>query len=401
MSVMILTFSIRQTAGPIIAVSKSAAAATDFFAIIDTPKPSTSDSPLPKKIVFDSVTFFYLSRTHGKVLDNSNIEVESGKITAIFGTSGSGKCTIVGLLERWYEVNGEKRCLLLEIAVNDDKAEKEKTKTKDNGSETKDDEAKAAATTITLSGSIRVGEHSFEAISLQWLWSQIGLFGSIGAQWEDANVDTKKYLVEHACKEAFADEYFVRLPNGYDTQIGDADIKLSGEQRQRLVIARSIIKRSKIHILDEATSSIDVQGERLAQAALDKVSEGRTTIKITHQLSTIKRADKIILLKKGRLVGQGTHNKESDLIELSEEPTVGFASAASGEAKATEVEEQAWKAKGFLNSFGLLLCEQRSYWPWYLLLLASVGDGYSNPIQAILWAKILLNTFTGVALAQC
>ncbi|OWP07007.1 hypothetical protein B2J93_7741 [Marssonina coronariae] len=279
MSVMILTFSISQTAGPIIAVSKSAAAATDFFAIIDAPKPSTSGVTDPE-----------VSATE-----------KNRKITAIFGASGSGKCTIVGLLERWYDLNGEKRCLLLEIAVNDDKAEKEKTKTKDNGSETKDDEAKAAATTITLSGSIRVGEHSLEAISLQWLWSQIGL-------WEDANVDTKKYLVEHACKEAFADEYFVRLPNGYDTQIGDADIKLSGEQRQRLIIARSIIKRSKIHILDEATSSIDVQGERLAQAALDKVSEGRTTIKITHQLSTIKRADKIILLKKGRLVGQGTHD---------------------------------------------------------------------------------------------
>ncbi|CAL3962284.1 unnamed protein product [Diplocarpon coronariae] len=333
---MILTFSIRQTAGPIIAVSKSAAAATDFFAIIDTPKPSTSD-----------------------VTDPEVSATEKNR-----------------LLERWYEVNGEKRCLLLEIAVNDDKAEKEKTKTKDNGSETKDDEAKAAATTITLSGSIRVGEHSFEAISLQWLWSQIGL-------WEDANVDTKKYLVEHACKEAFADEYFVRLPNGYDTQIGDADIKLSGEQRQRLVIARSIIKRSKIHILDEATSSIDVQGERLAQAALDK-SGAYWALLNAQELSMTEG-----------------FAEESDLIELSEEPTVGFASAASGEAKATEVEEQAWKAKGFLNSFGLLLCEQRSYWPWYLLLLASVGDGYSNPIQAILWAKILLNTFTGVALAQC
>lgn len=95
---------------------------------------------------------------------------------------------------------------------------------------------------------------------------------------------------------------------GYDTQVGDAGIKLSGGQRQRLAIARSIIKRPKILILDEATSAIDVRGEKIVQAALDRVSEGRTTITIAHRLSTIKKADKIVVLKKGKVVEQGTHD---------------------------------------------------------------------------------------------
>ena len=149
---------------------------------------------------------------------------------------------------------------------------------------------------------------------------------------------------------------------------------------ERLAIARSIIKRPTILILDEATSSIDVRGERLVQAALDKVSEGRTTITIAHRLSTIKKADKIIVLKKGKLIEQGTHEslladengaywalvnaqklsmgegfaEESDLIESSKDPLVRAMSTASGEAKTTEA-EAAWKPKSFLGSFGLLM----------------------------------------------
>jgi ATP-binding cassette subfamily B (MDR/TAP) protein 1 len=103
---------------------------------------------------------------------------------------------------------------------------------------------------------------------------------------------------------------------GYDTQVGDAGIKLSGGQRQRLAIARSIIKRPKILILDEATSAIDVRGERLVQQALDRVSEGRTTITIAHRLSTIKKADKIVVLRKVCLCYNSFawHNPGSDFL---------------------------------------------------------------------------------------
>ncbi len=114
MSVMMMAFSLSQTAGPIIAVSKAASAATDFFAVIDAPKPITDGLREPQvsaqdDIVLKNITFAYPSRPHVKVLDDLNLRFESGKITAIVGSSGSGKSTIVGLLERWYDLDLEKR----------------------------------------------------------------------------------------------------------------------------------------------------------------------------------------------------------------------------------------------------------------------------------------------------
>ncbi|KAL2064897.1 hypothetical protein VTL71DRAFT_4037 [Oculimacula yallundae] len=438
MSVMMIAFSVSQTAGPIMAVTKAAAAATDFFAVIDAPKPSTSGLEAPeissaKDIVFNSVTFAYPSRPHVTVLDNLNIEIESGKITAIVGASGSGKSTIVGLLERWYELDGDKRFVLPESAIKDEKAEKEKKKKEEEDKKAGiTEEPIVAAPAVELSGSISIGGHNIDTVGLKWWRSQIGIvqqepfifndtiyknvaYGLIGSQWEHADEATKKRLVEEACKESFADEYITRLPQGYDTPVGDAGIKLSGGQRQRLAIARSIIKRPTILILDEATSAIDVRGERLVQAALDKVSEGRTTITIAHRLSTIKKADKIIVLKKGRLIEQGTHDsllsdengaywalvnaqklsmgegfaEESDLVETAKDPLVRALSTASGDAKAVEV-EAVWQPKSFFGSFGLLLVEQIKHWPWYLILVCScAAAGSSYAIQAYFFAKIL------------
>jgi ATP-binding cassette subfamily B (MDR/TAP) protein 1 len=195
---------------------------------------------------------------------------------------------------------------------------------------------------------------------------------------------------------------------GYETQVGDAGIKLSGGQRQRLAIARSIIKRPKILILDEATSSIDVRGERLVQSALDKVSEGRTTITIAHRLSTIKKADKIVVLRNGKVIEQGTHESllsdedgaywalvnaqklsmgesfadESDLIESSRmDPLVRELSCAEADLKADQ-SEFVYQRKGIFQSFGLLLYEQEIYWPWYTVLtIGCMGAGGKLPIH--------------------
>jgi ATP-binding cassette subfamily B (MDR/TAP) protein 1 len=433
MSVMMTAFSLSQTAGPIIAITKAASAATDFFAIIDAPKPvitglKAPDASASENIVFDSVTFAYPSRPHVKVLDDLSMTIESGAITAIVGASGSGKSTIVGLIERWYELDESKRYSLPESAIKEKKAGEEKDTVV---------VVEEGKTPVPLSGSIFIGENDLEGVDLKWWRTQIGLvqqepfifndtirrnveYGLIGSPWENEDAETKKTLVEEACKEAFADEFITRLPLGYETQVGDAGIKLSGGQRQRLAIARSIIKRPKILILDEATSSIDVRGERLVQAALDKVSEGRTTITIAHRLSTIKKADKIIVLRKGRVVEQGTHDgllanedgaywalvnaqqlsmgdgfqEESDLIESSTVPLARGMSAASGETKIAD--EVAWKPKSFVYSFGLLLAEQTGHWPWYLLLLVGCASaGAANPVQAYLFAQIIHVINTG------
>lgn len=226
MSIMMVAMSLGQTAAPIIAAAKAASAASDFFAVIDSPKPCTTGIKEPDvsanhEIRFESVNFAYPSRPHVKVLDDLNICFEPGKITAIVGASGSGKSTIVGLLERWYELNNE-RIVLPESAMKEDHTEE------DTSSETKS-EIKEVESPVTISGSVLTGDHNLDKIDLKWWRSQIGLvqqepfifndtiarnveYGLIGSKWEHEDAPTKRSLVEQACKEAFADEYIARLP---------------------------------------------------------------------------------------------------------------------------------------------------------------------------------------------
>lgn len=193
-SVMMLTSSLGQASSPIIAITKATSAACDFFAIIDVPKPSTTGLKHPEAsaqedICFESVDFAYPSRPHVKVLDKLNVSFESGKITAIVGASGSGKSTIVGLIERWYEL--EKQTITIPKSISGVK---------------KSDEEIAAETTqnhegpVTLGGSIKVGDHNLNELDLKWWRSQIGLvqqepfifndtiaknveYGLIGSEW--------------------------------------------------------------------------------------------------------------------------------------------------------------------------------------------------------------------------
>ena len=280
-------------------------------------------------------------------------------------------------------------------------------------------------------------------IDLKWWRSQIGLvqqepflfndtiyknveYGLIGTEWEYATKERKMQLVRRACKEAFAAEFILRLPKvrqtqrlhsdhiqndnaddeqGYDTPVGDAGIKLSGGQRQRLAIERAIVKKPSILILDEATSAIDVRGERIVQAALDKVSKNRTTITIAHRLSTIMKADNIAVLKKGQVVQQGTHE---ELLADTQGPYWGLANAQhlstggvtprtpdlispwkddldspSLESKFSEdidsdldLEELSYKPNTSLDSFGVFIWEQKPQWTWYtLMLLGALGGG--------------------------
>ncbi|KAK0616812.1 P-loop containing nucleoside triphosphate hydrolase protein [Immersiella caudata] len=417
MSVMLMTSSIGGITAPLAAAARAAGAATIFYTIIDAPRKDRSGLKHPEvsaseDIVLQNVNFAYSTRPDLKILDNLCIRFPAGKVTAIVGPSGAGKSTIVGLIERWYE-----------IEAYDGLAD-----------------ANNLQSLWWRNGWITCGGRPLREIDQKWWRTQIGLvqqepflfndtiyrnveFGLIGTEWEDADAETKKELVKQACKEAYADEFINRLPDGYSTSVGDSGIKLSGGQRQRIAIARSIVKRPKVLILDEATSSIDVRGEQMVQEALDKVSKGRTTLMIAHRLATIKKADNIIVLQKGKLVQQGTHDElmaqengvywtlataqqlvpaaeesaeeaarfaEAEIAEKKSMATIGtettFVETVTSETKS----EHSKKSRGFWGSFWLLLSEQRWLWKWYIILLVSaIGGGASQPIQAYLFATLL------------
>lgn len=222
--------------------------------------------------------------------------------------------------------------------------------------------------------------------------------------------------------------------------MGDAGIKLSGGQRQRLAIARAIVKQPKILILDEATSSIDVRGEKVVQAALDKVSKNRTTIMIAHRLSTVKKADNIVVLAKGKVVQWGNHetlmaqiggpywlltnsqrlsmgetdylDSSSDVTEVEKRTmdimTLDETKDEPRDSESTVVDESKHEPKGVLGSFGALLLEQKPFWPWYIVMFfgAIIAGGKfimhfqssemsltailaSPPVQAFIFAALI------------
>ena len=131
--------------------------------------------------------------------------------------------------------------------------------------------------------------------------------GLIGSRWEHASEAEKLELVQQACKAANAHDFILKLPNGYDTHVGERGMLLSGGQKQRVAIARAIVSDPRILLLDEATSALDTQSEGIVQDALDKASKGRTTIVIAHRLSTVKDADTIVVMGGGEILEKGTH----------------------------------------------------------------------------------------------
>lgn len=179
--------------------------------------------------------------------------------------------------------------------------------------------------------------------------------------------------------------------------MGEGGIRLSGGQRQRLAIARSIVKEPPILILDEATSAIDVCGEKIVQAALDRVSKDRTTIMIAHRLSTVRQADRIIVMQDGISVEQGTHDEllaiengiyhglvvsqrieylerqETGLDKVADEPTEVELSDELYEEKRDEEEVDVYRNRGLFGSLGRLVYEQRTHWPFYVVILISAA----------------------------
>ncbi|KAK7416686.1 hypothetical protein QQX98_005012 [Neonectria punicea] len=430
MSVMMVITSLERISTPLMAVSKAMVAACEFFVVIDAPLPnqgSLKPDVASDDLIFDNITFEYPSRPGVSVLNGLSFCIRSGKNTALVGPSGSGKSTIVGLLERWYSLQDHH---VLPQVVEAKPQEKSGEATMDQPE--KDEKTSPAP---KLSGSITVGGHNLQDIDLKWWRAQIGLvqqepflfndtifnnvaYGLTGSQWEDEPEARKRELVKEACEEAYADEFINRLPDTYDTQVGDGGAKLSGGQKQRLAIARSIIKKPRIVILDEATSAIDAKSEKIVQAALDRVSQNRTTITIAHRLSTIRKADQIIVLQKGRAVEQGTHESlmanhsgvysglvRAQSLQVREkadaapplEPDIESVKYHSDpeflevDAPSETIQDTAsQKPRGMIRSFGTLLYRQRAQWPLYMgIILSAMAVGAATPLQAWLFAKVI------------
>ena len=223
------------------------------------------------EIVFENAGFQYPGSPGGFRFQGLNLDVKAGQVVALVGPSGGGKTTIANLVPRFYD---------------------------------------------PTSGSVKIDGHDVRTYSLDSLRAQIGLVAQDTFLFNDTVANNIAYgrqvpeeAIRAAAETALAHDFILRLPEGYQTIIGDRGVKLSGGQRQRLSIARALLKNAPILILDEATSHLDTESEMLVQKALANLMEHRTVIVIAHRLSTIRRADKIVVLEKGQIREIGTHEE--------------------------------------------------------------------------------------------
>ncbi|CEN45695.1 ABC transporter ATP-binding protein [Capnocytophaga canimorsus] len=233
-------------------------------------KPNAIDKPnFEHSMVLKNITFAYGEQN---VLENFSLEIPKGKTVALVGQSGSGKSTIANLITRFYDVN-QGQILLDGIDIKDLKIASLR---RFMGIVAQD----SILFNDTISNNLRIGKP-----------------------------DATQQEIIAAAKVANAYEFIQDLPQGFETNIGDAGNKLSGGQKQRLSIARAVLKNPPIMILDEATSALDTESERLVQNALENMMKNRTSIVIAHRLSTIQNADLIVVMQKGKIVEQGTHSQ--------------------------------------------------------------------------------------------
>ena len=256
-------------------IQKSVGAAEGVFTLLDEPrdivdKPEAIEIPRARgEIVFDNVTFSYGDEA---VLTDFSLHANPGEVIALVGPSGAGKSTVAGLMARFYDPQ---------------------------------------------QGSVKIDGFDIRDISLESLKKNLAfvdqetfLFsGSVLDNIRYGKQDADAQSVADAAEQAYATDFINKLPQGYDTSIGDRGVRLSGGQRQRLCVARALLKDAPVLILDEATSALDTESEAMVQKALGNLMKNRTTLVIAHRLSTIMHADRIVVMDQGRVVQVGNHQE--------------------------------------------------------------------------------------------
>ncbi|CAK8673196.1 unnamed protein product [Clavelina lepadiformis] len=276
--IMILGFGVSMAGTNLEAFPEAQAAGAKIFEVIDRVPPidifmDDGEDPTPDdvKIEFHDVDFSYPSRPDVQVLNGMTFTIESGQRVGLVGQSGCGKSTIVQLIQRFYDVKN---------------------------------------------GNISMGGKDLKSLNLKKLRDLIGVVSQEPVLFETSIAENIRWgrtgisdeEIQEAAKQANAFNFIMKLPKKFDTLVGEAGSQLSGGQKQRIAIARAIARNPKILLLDEATSSLDTHSESKVQDALDKASEGRTTIVVAHRLSTIRDCDKIIAIHEGQILEQGSHN---------------------------------------------------------------------------------------------
>ncbi|KAI3645403.1 hypothetical protein MP228_008331 [Amoeboaphelidium protococcarum] len=399
-SVVIGAFAVAGSSGELQAIGFAAGAGITLFEPIDrNPVISTSSDSgkvLDKvvgRVDVQNVSFKYPTRPDSYAIKNMNLIIEPGTTVALVGQSGSGKSSLVGLIERFYDpVDGK----------------------------------------IFLDGvDIKEMNVSFLRRNVGYVTQEPVLFkgtivfnvahGLIGSEHENASAEKKLELVMDACKQGNAHNFIMKLPNQYNTEIGERGLLLSGGQKQRIAIARAIIKKPKILLLDEATSALDTASERIVQDALERVSQDCTTIVIAHRLSTVKNADMIVVMSKGDVIETGTHkslteipngyyrqlvqmqqvtaNKDQKAIENQQNPDEVIIAQQSQQKdasleKLTVEQVQDSKAAAHYSSYRVFYEISKLNLPeWKFSLLGLVGStlsGATQPLFALIFGNILL-----------
>ncbi|NXH11661.1 MDR1 protein, partial [Bucco capensis] len=315
-SVLIGAFSIGQTAPSIEAFASARGAAYAVFKIIDSvssfaitflfSEAGYKPDYIKGNVEFQDVYFNYPSRPDVEVLKGLNLQVSSGQTVALVGSSGCGKSTTVQLIQRFYDPK---------------------------------------AGTVTIDG------QDLKSFNVRYLREIIGVVNqepvlfatSIAENIRYGREDVTMEEMEKATKEANAYDFIMKLPNKFETVVGERGAQLSGGQKQRIAIARALVRNPKILLLDEATSALDTESESVVQAALDKAREGRTTVVVAHRLSTVRNADLIAVFENGVITEQGNH------LQLLDRKGIYYKlvnmQAIEGEAPSSEKEENALSVK--------------------------------------------------------